>query len=179
MLIGLISDTHIPEAGKELPPQVYKAFRGVELILHAGDMHVIEVLDCLEQIAPVLAARGNGDHVYSSMPNRPGVPEDPRVKEVHIIPVGGLTIGLTHDFPLPEEVITPHDKLMDILLGTRTDVIVCGHSHIQLVRKINGTLIVNPGSPTLPWGRFELGTVGLLEMANGEAIARIVDLKSL
>ncbi|MSQ32921.1 MAG: metallophosphoesterase [Dehalococcoidia bacterium] len=68
---------------------------------------------------------------------------------------------------------------MATFLGTRTDVIVCGHSHIQLVRTINSTLLVNPGSPTLPWGRFELGTVGLLETANGEATARIVDLKSL
>ena len=48
MLIGLISDTHIPEAASELPPQVYKAFRGVDLILHGGDMHVIDVLDWLE-----------------------------------------------------------------------------------------------------------------------------------
>ena len=62
MRIGLISDTHIPEAGPDMPAQVYEAFRGVDLILHAGDMHIIDVLDWLEGIAPVLGARGNGDY---------------------------------------------------------------------------------------------------------------------
>src|SRR3989304_6377645 len=70
MRIGLISDTHIPEAGRDLWPQVYDAFLGgnpagprVDLILHAGDMHVTDVLDWLEERVgvPVLACRGNGD----------------------------------------------------------------------------------------------------------------------
>ncbi|MBI4236759.1 MAG: metallophosphoesterase family protein, partial [Chloroflexi bacterium] len=43
MRIGLISDTHVPEAGRQLPGQVYELLRGVDLILHAGDMHVIDV----------------------------------------------------------------------------------------------------------------------------------------
>src|SRR3990172_411862 len=56
MRIGLISDTHIPEAGRDLWPQVYDAFLGinpagpkVDLILHAGDMHVTDVLDWLAE----------------------------------------------------------------------------------------------------------------------------------
>ncbi|MBW2622762.1 MAG: metallophosphoesterase family protein, partial [Deltaproteobacteria bacterium] len=61
MKIGLISDTHIPEAGDSLPERVREVFSDVELILHAGDLHVLDVLDWLEQIAPVKAVRGNGD----------------------------------------------------------------------------------------------------------------------
>ncbi len=38
MRIGLLSDTHVPEVEKELPPQVTKAFQGVDLILHTGDI---------------------------------------------------------------------------------------------------------------------------------------------
>ncbi|MBI2855425.1 MAG: metallophosphoesterase family protein [Chloroflexi bacterium] len=60
MRIGLIADTHIPEAGPELPAQVYRAFEGVDLILHGGDMHVIDVLDWLERVAPVLGRGGTG-----------------------------------------------------------------------------------------------------------------------
>ena len=52
--IGLIADTHIPEAGDNIPEQVYEQFKGVDMILHGGDTHVIEVLDWLEEIAPVL-----------------------------------------------------------------------------------------------------------------------------
>ena len=41
MRIGLISDTHIPEARAELWPQVYAAFEGVDAILHGGDIHCL------------------------------------------------------------------------------------------------------------------------------------------
>ena len=37
--IGLISDTHIPEARASLWDQVYTAFQGVDLIIHGGDIH--------------------------------------------------------------------------------------------------------------------------------------------
>ena len=56
MRIGLISDTHIPVAQKELWPQVYEALRGVDLIMHGGDLMVPEVIDWLEEVAPVMAA---------------------------------------------------------------------------------------------------------------------------
>jgi predicted phosphodiesterase len=51
MLIGLVADTHIPEAGPDIWPQVYDRFREerVDAILHGGDMHVVDVLDRLEQ----------------------------------------------------------------------------------------------------------------------------------
>ena len=39
MRIGLISDTHIPTAGRDLWPQVYEALRGVDLIMYAAATH--------------------------------------------------------------------------------------------------------------------------------------------
>ncbi len=62
MRIGLISDTHIPTAGRDLWPQVYGALRGVDLIMHAGDLHDPVVRDWLEELAPVMAVAGNGDY---------------------------------------------------------------------------------------------------------------------
>jgi len=62
LLIGLISDTHIPDAAMALPPQVWEAFRGVDLILHAGDIFEVPVLDQLGGISPVLAAQGDSDY---------------------------------------------------------------------------------------------------------------------
>ena len=55
MRIGIISDTHNPNVGPEPPPEVLVAFRGVEAILHAGDIYVSSCLDWLESIAPVYA----------------------------------------------------------------------------------------------------------------------------
>ena len=45
--IGLISDTHIPEARESLWSQIYLAFRDVDLIMHAGDIHALEVLSLI------------------------------------------------------------------------------------------------------------------------------------
>ena len=56
MLIGVISDTH-----GLLRPEALAALRGVEHILHAGDVGDIAILDALRTIAPVTAIRGNVD----------------------------------------------------------------------------------------------------------------------
>ena len=69
--IGLISDTHIPEARKTLWPQVFDAFADVDMIFHAGDVHEFHVLDALEEVAPVYAARGNGEDGSGGRPVQP------------------------------------------------------------------------------------------------------------
>jgi putative phosphoesterase len=61
MRVGLITDTHIPDIEEELPSQVFDVFRGGDLILHAGDIYNMSVLDELERIAPVKAAMGDDD----------------------------------------------------------------------------------------------------------------------
>ena len=61
MLIGLISDTHIPDRARILPTKVIEAFEDVELIIHAGDLTSPKVIEELEEIAPVMAVQGNMD----------------------------------------------------------------------------------------------------------------------
>ena len=100
MKIGLISDTHIPEAMPELPGQVRTVFSGVDLILHAGDLHCLDVLNWLEEIAPVLACRGNGD---DGSGGRAVVPEDPRLRDAAVTTGAGFKLGLVHD------VLDPHE----------------------------------------------------------------------
>ena len=56
MLIGLIADTH-----GYLDPRVPPALKGVQLILHAGDIGAEGVLVALARIAPVTAVAGNND----------------------------------------------------------------------------------------------------------------------
>ena len=97
--IGLISDTHIPEARASLWDQVYTAFQGVDLIFHGGDIHDLSLLDELEKVAPIYAARGNGE---DGSGGRDVQPEDPRVKYAWLIEIEGLWVGLTHYIPVPE-----------------------------------------------------------------------------
>ena len=113
MRIGLISDTHIPVAAKELWPEIFEAFRGVDLIMHGGDLLIPEVIDWLEEIAPVMAVEGNGDYTG---PERSIAPTDPRLSEAKVLKVNGpggraIRIGLVHDFQLPE---APPDHVLRI-----------------------------------------------------------------
>lgn len=176
MRIGLIADTHIPEAAKELPQAVFHAFKGVDLILHGGDMHVIDVMDRLGEVAPVLGVRGNGDVPLGR--HRPGMPEDSRVKKVQLLEAGGLSIGLIHGLPLPHEVPwTNWDELAERLLGRRVDIIVCGDTHVANLVEHHGTLIINPGSPTLPNNQVgQLGTVALIEVLDARVRSKFIQL---
>ncbi len=176
--IGLIADTHIPEAGDDIPQQVYDHFKGVDMILHGGDTHVIEVLDRLEEIAPLLCARGNGDYKHHNNPRRPGLPDDPRVKHSQIIELQGVSIGLIHGFPLPHELpYRTQNELVDMHFEKRPDVIVCGDTHEARVDTYPNLTIINPGSPTLPNQVRGLGTIGFLVIDKGNITTSIVQLE--
>src|SRR6516162_3056532 len=165
MRIGLISDTHIPEACEHLPPRVFEVFRGVDLVMHAGDVYVNRVLDELAEIAPVIAALGNGDegldgHKFKLTP-------DPRVSTAHLIEVEKLRIGLAHALPTPDET---SERVFTNAMQTHFGgpVVVLGHSHLEGVVRFGPTLVVNPGSATLPRNLVGVpGTVGILEIGTG------------
>jgi len=167
MLIGLLSDTHVRLPGtrvelstlttEELPIQIRDAFQGVELILHAGDIYSLPVLDMLETVAPVLAAEGDDDPF--------NLVNDRRCKRTHTLIIEGLTIWLSHYGQWPED---SKEKLPDI--------IVYGHSHRSALEKSNGLIRVNPGSPTFPQYRKVPGTVALMNIESGKADIEIVQL---
>lgn len=167
--IGLISDTHIPEARTTLWPQIIDAFAEVDMIFHAGDIHDLYVLDELEKIAPVWAARGNGE---DGSGGRPVQPQDPRVKYAWLMEIEDLWVGLTHYVPVPER---PPNFTMDkwvqrFFPERKPDVIVSGDTHREAVAWVDGIYCVNPGSPTYPHNYdTQLGTIGFLELDQGKA----------
>ena len=61
MKIGIISDTH-----NLLRPEVIRNLQGCDYILHGGDISSQEILDQLQQIAPVKVVRGNNDKEWRS-----------------------------------------------------------------------------------------------------------------
>jgi putative phosphoesterase len=162
MRIGLISDTHQPSDRKTLWQEVHEAFAGVDLILHGGDIVHPMVLDWLQEIAPVLAARGNNDFGW----------HDPRLEDVQRLDVEGLRIVMLHNME-PED--RPIDYLRRAFLrGEHADVIVTGHTHFERLDYRDGVLQINSGSPTHPHQySTRLGTVGLLEIAGGRIEASI------
>lgn len=169
MKIGLISDTHITDSKHRLQIEVFQSFKEVELILHAGDVYIPSVLDQLEEIAPVLCARGNGDDELSN---------DSRVKDAHLLEIEGLSIGLTHGVDYPEPPWRSLEKAMEYEFGRQVDIIVFGDSHVSLIDKYKGVFLINPGSLTFPNGLVNVpGTIGILEIVNREVRAEIIQLK--
>ena len=149
MLIGLISDTHIPDRRIKLPQPVFDAFEDVDLIIHAGDITSQSVLDDLEKIAPVHAVEGNMDRVVGEL-------ELPTSK---IIEAEGHKIGIVHGEVYPRG---DTQQLYYTALELGVDILVSGHSHIAQLEKIKDVILVNPGSPTNP--RLSDPSVALLEI---------------
>lgn len=165
MRIGLISDTHQPLEQRMPWDEVTDAFAGVDLILHAGDIVHPMILDWLEQIAPVLAARGNHDMGWS----------DPRMEEVQRLTVDGVRIAMTH---IMEPETRPISLLRHIYLNDdEVDVIITGDTHIERIDYREDVLQINSGSATQPhlWST-RLGSVGLLEIDGARLDARIMRL---
>jgi uncharacterized protein len=158
MRIGLLSDTHIPESADALPVEVLDAFRGVDLILHAGDIYILDVLNDLERIAPVLAASGDDDYGTTLV--------DRRVKMTHVLDVAGKKLWLGHQ----------RHQLRMQTLHEHADIIVFGHEHRTVKEQIGGTLYLNPGSPTYLDYQRGLGTICILTIESGQTKVDIIKL---
>jgi uncharacterized protein len=141
MLIGVISDTH-----GLLRPEALAALRGVEHILHAGDVGDFAILDALREIAPVTAIRGNVD-VYGACAELPAM---------DVVELGGSLFYLVHSV---------HD--LDINpKAAGVAMVVSGHSHKAKVEVKDGVVYFNPGSAGPR--RFSLPiTVGFVTVEDG------------
>jgi putative phosphoesterase len=135
MKIGVISDTHIPFAGEDLPDKIYQDFKNVDLILHAGDIVEESLLEKLNKLAKTIAVKGNMDS-HSLKKKLP-------VKQ--IIKVKKFKIGLTHGEGTPQGLVDLVKKQFE---KDKVDCIVFGHSHAPLCEKRGNMLFLNPGSPT-------------------------------
>ncbi len=172
MRIGLLSDTHVPAPVKELPiAELTEAFRGVDLILHGGDIYSLTVLDDLERIAPVLAARGDDDYGETA--------RDVRVQEMHILKLGENIVWLVHQRPyvpiMSQDWWQSRTNLDQNEFG-KPNIIIFGHEHRTVKQTVNGVLFVNPGSPTFLHYQHGLGTYGILDTDAETPDVRIMQL---
>jgi len=153
MVIGLISDTH-----GLIRTEALDALRGVELIVHAGDVGGRKVLSELRRLAPVRAVYGNVDD-----------PQDPDLEDTIELDVEGLRVHVSHGHELG--IPTPDTLLTRYSAG----VIVYGHTHRALVHRAGPRLVVNPGAAGPR--RFNLQpSVALLTVESGAADVRMIAL---
>jgi putative phosphoesterase len=131
-----------------------------QLILHAGDVCVPEVLDELAQYAPVQAVCGNNDGPDVIAWGAPETLE---------LDVQGLRVAMIHDSGQAKGRLNRLRRRFPT-----ADLVVFGHSHIPMDQTSEGLRIFNPGSPT-DRRRQQHGTLGLLRVEGGILIeARIV-----
>jgi uncharacterized protein len=161
MKIICVSDTHIEKGNKGLPAPLLEALGGVDLILHAGDITSMDVIDELKAYAPVEAVAGNMD----------GWDVSKHLPEKRIIQAGKFKIGLIHGGGSVRDL---EDRVVKKFRGDKVDCIVYGHSHRANIERRDNILLVNPGSPTdrthALWNSYAVITV------DDELDARIVML---
>ena len=149
-MIGVISDTH-----GLVRPEVLKAFQGVDLIVHAGDVGGPGVLEALRAVAPVAAVRGNVD--------RGEWAQD--LKGTEVVEAGESCLYILHNV---------HELDLDPA-AAGFDAVISGHSHSPSMENRQGTLFLNPGSAGPR--RFRLPvSVALLRLEGKLLAAKLIDL---
>jgi uncharacterized protein len=121
MRIGVISDTH-----GLLRPEVVESLQGVEQIIHAGDVGKLEIVNRLQEIAPLTVVQGNVDRGELAA----------RLSKTELLSANNVDIYVLHD--LNELDLDP--------AAARFRVVVSGHTHQPLQYERNGVWYVNPGS---------------------------------
>ncbi len=148
MRIGIIADTH-----GLLRPEAIDVLRGVDHILHAGDIGGAHVLEGLRAIAPVTFVRGNND--------------DDDGYGIASVTLGELRILLTHILPRPRDL---RPAIRQALIARRPGIVVFGHSHLPHNEKIDGILFFNPASAGPR--RFDYPVaVGIIEAGRAHHVA--------
>lgn len=137
MRLALLSDTHLPRGGRRLPDAALERMRAADLVVHAGDLVRIEVLEQLEALGPPVAAvHGNVDDavVRRRLPER-----------LELDLEGGVRLGVVHDAGPARGRL---ERLRRAFASC--DAVVFGHSHVPLhERSADGAFqVFNPGSPT-------------------------------
>ena len=151
--IGVIADTH-----GLLRPEVMPLFRGVDAIVHAGDIGGGSIIEALETIAPVTHVPGNND--------------DGLGEAIERTTIGDLRILLTHILPRPR---ARDPRVVRSLEREPADFVIFGHSHLPHDETFDGVRYFNPASAGPR--RFDYPvSVGMIEKSRGAWMAWHVPL---
>ena len=196
MKIGVVSDTH-----GFFDARLGELLAGVELILHAGDVGNLEVLDELERIAPVRAVKGNIDSPLAGLPlsltlrlkelrGRGGSRTAPKtafasgadlkspfqVEVLHELPAAQSDLEKWANRARIEALAARGRDALLRAFDQKTRVVIFGHSHVPCAVALCGRLFFNPGSAGKK--RFFLPRCcGLLELSAKQIEATILSLQ--
>jgi uncharacterized protein len=154
--IGVIADAH-----GLFDPAIRRQLRGIDRILHAGDIGDQSVIELLEQIAPVTDVSGNVDEYEHS-----GFPGQIVVRR------NGKKIAVCHVLYERGKLTQEAKSWLD---RERPDICVLGHSHRSTIEQFGPTLLFNPGSADPK--RFSLPReIGLLTILKKKVLPELIRL---
>ena len=156
MKVGVIADTHLRQASRELEELMAGPFKGVEMVLHAGDITELDVLQAFGG-KKIQAVCGNMD----SPAARRQLPTQ------HILQVGKFKIGLIHGWGGPQGIEERIRREFPEL-----HCIVYGHTHAPSQVTREGVLFFNPGAFGVNFvtGKRSVGLLDLGETMVGEIV---------
>ncbi|HEY4280488.1 MAG TPA: metallophosphoesterase family protein [Conexibacter sp.] len=154
MRLAIVSDTHMPKGERRLPGRCVQLMRGADLIVHAGDLLTMAVVEELRGYGELVAVHGNVDdaEVRATLP---------AVRMLEL--PGAVRIAVTHDAgPRTGRLRRMRLRFPD------AHAVVFGHSHLPLheVDADRGFQLFNPGSPT-ERRRAPHRTMGTATVADG------------
>jgi putative phosphoesterase len=179
MRIGVIGDTHIPALSPLLPARMREAFKGLDILLHVGDICELYVLEELqEEYTLTFAVFGERDSVEVKH----------YLDERRVVRFGDRRVGMIHGYQAEEQWRMVTDRLRRLFAREpapdvlprfllkqfeeeEVDAIVFGHTHQPYVKMHGGVLLFNPGS-ALP-GPDRRPSVGILEVKGRSITGRI------
>jgi uncharacterized protein len=154
----------MPRGERRLPDACVAELAAADLIVHAGDVVTLSVLEELRRFAPVEAVYGNMDEPAL----RRSLPEE------RVVEIAGARVGVVH---IPGPAAGREARLLARFPGC--DAVVYGHTHIPQVARVRpeagGTWILNPGSPT-ERRRGPVHSMLVLDVEDGEIRPQLVTL---
>jgi len=152
-VFGVLGDTHLPGSSgvrrlwdrwitrgvqwEDLLREIQRIWGSVDGIFHTGDLAHPYVLESLREFfqVPVAAVRGNADRGGWAL----------ALPLIHTETILGKRITVIHGWGSPRYLV---DRIAHRIGWGNSEVVLFGHSHLPFLQRIEGTLWLNPGSPT-------------------------------
>lgn len=140
MLIGVIADTHDDWQAIRQAAKIFTQ-KKIELIIHAGDWTSPFTMQKLRRATGptprIVTVFGNNDGDRYNFAKRAHDASIEILGEAGAIEIDGTKIGIYHG--------TSEILLEAMARSAMFHVVIYGHTHKIDIRKINGTLLLNPG----------------------------------
>jgi putative phosphoesterase len=182
MRIGIIGDTHIPALSPLPPARVDEVFKGLDIILHVGDICELYVLEEFQETHTLtFAIYGEDDSEEAKR----------YLDEKRVVRFGERRVGMIHGHQREERQVGAAARLLRLFKrrskpvdlptfllgcfeGEEVDAIVFGHTHQPYVKMEQGVLLFNPGAALPVHGQHP--SVGILDIGELTITGRIVYL---